>query len=725
MYKNITKFQLVQLSFPNTGRGASQLSLFTSSLIDLLLQEGIPQGCMDTCISVLNCVPATNGFGMLELGRIAPATGAALMTTLSVPDGSYQPSQLASELTYQANSTPPLNIISYSTFYDIFTNTRDIMPLFNEPGDTYYSKTTQQRFQGHSKENIMNSYYNQSYLDRLGEITDPIAYVAYYFPILKEVFATNRSLPFVKLNEVSFEDAERRVMGPFEGFDSPFYYEMCSTNQGALDQFRPHLTFELRPINKYRWIYNEKEQRFTTIHDCLNTSLTRDFAVRFQTLMTDELSLYGLHANSFQTLKNCNLQYANIYHHLEKNLSTVMGNYFLASKLQYSGGSTYSTSDSTFNVSDLHQDADFTSMFQYKSTIGRLYGNYSGMAMTFTNFLEYHSTLSNYYTLMTSTTQTISSIHGNVHSQHHEYVSTKYSSVLPLNMISSKTYMSGQSVPVSFVTNANVYVPGMLAAGVNDGQFSTCYSTCVISTVAYNSTFCNTTYPNDPGNISQCVSNLNSQVNYYCSTSCFCTPLCCTAITRLANMWYGCLPTNTVINTLQYKLGLVNILPSTFNILSTISEFTSTGNLNYFLQINDEQGFNNLDVTMSENHTVTTETTGQVKLMAAKILMGNIGDTGVSQSLIQNPSIFENTLGKLDRLNFRVYYDDENLTPAWNFLPFVLSINEWNATFQIDEEIGYINQDVGWGHKPTIPVPNNPDDTPYIFYTHKDNANSM
>lgn len=728
VYKNITKFQLVQLSFPNSSGNASHLDIFTSTLIDLLLEAGIPELCTDTCLSVLNCVPESNGFGVMEMGRISPTTGTNLMTTISVPDASYSKSQLANELTYQANSTPPLNLISYSTFYDIFTNTRDIMPLFNEPGDSYYSRTTQQRFQAHTKENIMNSYYNQVHIDRLGEITDHAAYVAYYFPILKEVFATKRSLPFLKMTEVPFEEAERRVMGGFEGFDSAFCYSICSTNQGTLDRYRPHLTFELHAINKYRWIYNEKDQRFTTIHDSLNTSLTREFAIRFQTLMTDELSGCGLHANSFQTLKGCVVQYSNIYRHLEKNLSTVLSNYFLASNLQYSGGSTYSTAESTFQVSDLHQDEHFTSMFNYQSTIGRLYGNYSGMPMSFTSFLDYHSTLSNYYTLMTSTTQTISSIQGRVYSQHHEYVSTKYSSVLPLEMISSKTYMSNQSVPVSFVTNARVYVPGMLANTYTDDAYSTCFSTCVISTIAEYSTICNEDYPNDPAAVSTCIdyeAYYYNDTDYDCSVSCYCTPLCCKVLTRLVNLWYGCLPTNTVIGTLQYKLGLVNILPDTYNILSTISQFASTQNTNFFLQINDEQGFNNLDVVMPEDHRVTTEPTGQVKLMAAKILMTNIGGNSASQSLIQNPTIFENTLGKLDRLNFRVYYDDASLTPAWNLLPFFPSIHEWNATFQIDEEIGYINQDVGWGHKPTIPVPNNPDDTPYIFYTHKDNANSM
>jgi hypothetical protein len=125
---------------------------------------------------------------------------------------------------------------------------------------------------------------------------------------------------------------------------------------------------------------------------------------------------------------------------------------------------------------------------------------------------------------------------------------------------------------------------------------------------------------------------------------------------------------------------------------------------------------------MNENYSVSNETTGQVKLVSAKVLMANIGDTGISQTLIQNPSIFQNTLGKLDKLEFKIYYDDDTLTPAWLYLPFFLSISEWNATVQIDEEVGYVNQHGDWSRKPTVPVPKNPNVTPFIGYTHKSNS---
>jgi hypothetical protein len=203
-----------------------------------------------------------------------------------------------------------------------------------------------------------------------------------------------------------------------------------------------------------------------------------------------------------------------------------------------------------------------------------------------------------------------------------------------------------------------------------------------------------------------------------------CKQICCSTIRNIIGSWYSCLPTNFVIQTLQYRLGLVNIIPNQFNLLSTVVNITSNGNLNLFMQINEEQGFNNMDITMSENYMVSNETTGQVKLMCAKILMGAVGDSGISQTVIQNPSLFENTLGRLDKLDIKIYYDDPDITPAWLYQPYYLDVIEWNATFQIDEEIGYANRATGWGYKPTVPVPMTADQTPYLFFTDKNNPNN-
>lgn len=677
VYKNVTKFQLVQLSFPNNAANLSQTAIFTSSLVSALLSKGIPSTCISTCISVMNCTTQANSLGMIEAGRVNDV-GDPLLVTLSLSDGTYNNKQIAQELTSKANRTPPFNVITYEEFRDVFMNTRDISVLFNEPGDYFDSDASLRRLGAHTKEDIMNTYYSQQHIDSLPTITETIAFNAYYYPVLKEALATQRALPFLQVDPSStFDTVYQQVMGTFLGLDSPVYEAIGRLNQGALDVYRRHLTFELRNINKYIWSYNESERRFRSIHDSLHPSLQREFKKKYADIVGQQLAVHGLQHHSVPLLKKDAIQYASIYKHLERNLSTVLNHYHMVTDYQYHGGINHVSAESTFHaVHDLHDDEAFTTMFHYQSTIGRIYGNYGGLGMTFTNFLDYHSSLSGYYDLHQSVTQTLSSFHGHVTQDYHTYVSTKYSGILPDQMIQTQSYTSQQSLPVSFVTNQSLYLPGQSIRGLAQAT------------------------PED------------------------CSAICCAVIQDLVNSWYSCLPVDTAIRGLNYRMGLVNTNLTNFNLLSSIADITSSGNTNFFIQMNTEMGFNNMDIAMKENYSVSNETTGQVKLMAAKILMGAVGDTGISQTVIQNPVNFDVPLGKLDHLEFKIYYDDDQLTPAWQYLPFTLDINEWNATFQIDEEVSFANRESGWGSLPTIPIPEDPRRMPYLALTSKDNPNN-
>ena len=760
VYKNVTKFQLVQLSFPNSSNGVTQPNVYLSSFIEKMFNDGVPSTCIVSCINIINCTTASNGFGLMEDGR-TNNSGNSLMTAVGVSPGNYTDPQLAQELTIQANNTPPLNLISYSDFRDTFMATRDISVLFNEPGDHFFSKTNNVRYNQHTKEQIMNTYYTQQHVDYCSTITDQIAFTAYYFPVLKEALATGFAQRFIQ-GPVPYDTIYNAVMGPFEGLDSPLYYQVCSTNQSALDIYRSHLTFELRNINKYRWVH--ANNRFTTIHDSLHTSISRDISRAMNNAMQQELAAAGLNSMSFSTLKTESVGYSAVAKHLESNLSTCLGAYHLVSGMQFSkdnNGMYYTAGGSTFTVADLAGDDNFTTMFSYTSTFGRLYGNYSGVKMQFRNFNDYHSTLSSYYAISQSTQEAIRQINSDSAATYHTYISTKYVRVLPPKMIATRSYVSNQGVPVSFVTNRSVYIPGhtMNATNVAKGSIELITPTAIPgvvsgpptnliinplgqlftgvindlttpigSPIAKGESLVGASSPAGPISVPPLIGASSGIDTYPITDTTYggdCSQICCTYLNHVMTSWYSCLPTNLVIGSLTYRMGLINLTPNTYNLLSTVAQITSTGNMNFFMQVNDEQGFNNMDVVMNENYAVSNDTTGQVKLMAAKILMGNVGDTGISQTLIQNPAIFETTLGKLDKLSIKIYYDDNALSPAWQYLPFLLDINEWDATWQVDEEIGLANQSSGWGPRPSIPVPKNPDATPYIILSHRNNPNNV
>jgi hypothetical protein len=211
----------------------------------------------------------------------------------------------------------------------------------------------------------------------------------------------------------------------------------------------------------------------------------------------------------------------------------------------------------------------------------------------------------------------------------------------------------------------------------------------------------------------------------YCNleTDCYCTDVCCGEIESIISSWYSCLPVNTVINTLSYRLGVLNPYLG-YNITSTVNSILPPFNNNLFMSLNDEMGFNNMDVAMPEDYSITNETTGQVQLMFAKLIFTGIGKSGDTQLLFQNPLTFDTPLGKLDRLTFKIYYDDAAITPVWLSSPFPQLVNEWNAIINIEEEVSQANRLIGWSTNPTLPIPNNPNATPYLAYTSANDPNN-
>jgi len=753
VYKNVKKLQLVQIQFPNNSGGVTADSAFTSSFVEFLLKDRVPPCCLSTCITTTCTNFNVNGFGLVEQGR-TNSGGTPLMVTVAVPDGVYPASaDMGNELTYQANNTPPFNIISYESFRNIFINTRDISVLFSEPGDCFCSKTNNKRYGAHTKEQIMNTYYTQQHIDSFSEITEQIAFNAYYFPILKELIATQRAKPFLNTGSMSYFNVMSAVMGPFEGLTSDLYYTICQLNQNALDIFRQTQTFELRNVNKYQWVYNDTKRQFITLHDSLHTSLHNDIQRSFQTITNQELAVQGLTPNSFKTLKSDLLQYTCIYKHLETNLSSVIGAYQLVSGFQYLGNMDYTTADSTVHsFAEWETDTDFTSMFCYKSTIGRIYGNYGGISMNFSTFSDYCSTLSSYYTALQSTQQTITAINRSIQDQHYDYVSNKYASVLPQSMLDNRSYMANQGLPVQFITDRKFYVPGQtIVSTIKNPKTSNTVSNIIvnpglhpasgmISTPIELTSFaavtgsdvvlganalaagdnCNSTcycYATGPA-VSSCCRYCNLE------TDCGCSYICCYEIDKLISTWYGCIPVNTIIQTVAYRLGVLDVSPK-FNITSTINTILPPLNNNLFMSINDEMGFNNLDVAMPEDYSVTgNETTGQVKLMFAKVMFSGVGKSGDSQTLFQNPRVFETPLAKLDHLTFKIYYDDAALTPVWLSSPFPQLVTEWNGTINIEEEVSNASRTTGWGTNPTLPIPADPNATPFLGFTSKDNPNN-
>ena len=298
---------------------------------------------------------------------------------------------------------------------------------------------------------------------------------------------------------------------------------------------------------------------------------------------------------------------------------------------------------------------------------------------------------------------TICGVHQSAYERHHQYVTKKYRGILPDHMLQHRTYHNGHAVPIAFSESLPYYVPGQSAV-----------SNLVVQQA-------NALGDPDPAaeplpqivNLDTGANNVLPPYSVPCGAS-TCSTSCGTAIKKLIGSWYGCLPVNSAVNSLSYRLGISQFNLSNTQFGSTLLSALST-NYDYFLQINEEQGFNNMDVAMDENYDISNETTGQIKLMSCKILTGGLGSGETSNSVIQNPTLFENYLGKLDKLTFKIYYNDGPITPAWQLAPFKdLAFNEWEATFQVEEVLALADRNKGFGTEPTLPIPSDPRDMLYL-----------
>lgn len=673
VYKNVTKFQIVQLSFPNnTVDLVVTTQNFLSTFQAVLLKEGVLPCCLSTCVQTIDCGNGASGFSIIEEGRVNSA-GEPAIVSLNIPDGNYTVPKIIDQLNIEANNTPPFNIISFNDFKEYYQTTGDISALFNEPGEYFKSRLTNGKtYKNPSKETIINTYYPKLYTDSLLDITDRIAFNAYYYPILKEMLSTKFAKPYLTLNNYDYNHVYNFIVNSFEGLDNIDYYIIASTNQSMLDAYRRVHTFELRNINKYNWSIDKLTNNLHIQHNTLHPSFKKDVQNNYNQVFEGQLAAAGLTHRSLETLKSRKGVNNAILKSLEKYLSTVMAQYHLVSDYKYTGGENHSTSQQVFSYTELHNDEDFTTMFNFTSQFGNQFAKFPGVSFTFKNFLDFHSTLSSYYNIVEDTANTISSVYGMTYQTHKNYVTKKYTNILPQSYIENQSYFADAPLGVKMVGSKSVNVPG----------FS--------------------------------VTTNNSCDN--CSTQ------CCQATRKVILGWYSCLPVQTTTESLAYKLGMENFAPSNAsNLASTILNLPQARE-NYFLQINNDQSFNNMDVAMNENYAVSNETTGQVKLMYAKILTGGLGAGELAQTVIQNPITFQSPLGKLDRLQFKIYYDDETLTPGWLIIPFEVGFNDWDATFQIDEEVGLADRNAGFsGNKPTIPIPSNPALFPYMALSEPNN----
>jgi hypothetical protein len=113
VYKNVTKVQLVQLSFPNNVAGYVTNPLFEIQLINELINEGINISCLSSCVTLGGCTNGGHSLGFIE-NRVTD--GRVVSFAATVPSGVHTKEEIAQLLNNNLNNTHPLNCISFEDF---------------------------------------------------------------------------------------------------------------------------------------------------------------------------------------------------------------------------------------------------------------------------------------------------------------------------------------------------------------------------------------------------------------------------------------------------------------------------------------------------------------------------------------------------------------------------------------------------------------------------------
>jgi hypothetical protein len=127
-------------------------------------------------------------------------TANRLITSI-IRDGSYNISQLLTELQTQLNRVPLFYdyLNGFSDFLQAFSVNGDYSVNFNYPGDFYYDALTQVFVPNPTRASIVSYYFQNQYANQF-EYTQDQLHVAYYYPVIKEALLD----PATVMNDYNF-----------------------------------------------------------------------------------------------------------------------------------------------------------------------------------------------------------------------------------------------------------------------------------------------------------------------------------------------------------------------------------------------------------------------------------------------------------------------------------------------------------------------------------------
>jgi len=689
VYKNITQIQFVQINFPyflNSITDSSSINLMMANYA--VTQTGFDFSNCYTCLgnnssNSRSMVGSLRGGSFTEQGRTNPtAPSQPLLHTFQVPTGQYDKFELANEMNRQLNTTPPFNLISYAAHRQLFQTSQQVGHLFNDPGLYYYSPSTKTFLTTATKAQLLQDYLPNAFT-ATGIPTEREIFVAYFFPVLRAALYTDYDAKFLDLGGTSLDTLQQRALQAFEGLGSDYYYTVLYQNVSLLQQLRRMNTFEYCPINTYQWSYNPATKSISAVHTDLHPTIQKDIQIahqqNFQRAVANRgytVQQYGvLQARQNEKVAAVNAladqvnqalvevgvpynRYSAAYLANPESVVTLQPKRLLNTNQtkvsdeslftltvpviqQTASLRSFPASFSALTLANLVQDASqvltetrgFTQPYaQHLQALNRN-SSFPTLYQSFVEAYSAHTAIVNDIASVTSASQEAT----------RSYVNAKYATVFPPSLLAGTAYLGKKGTGgVTFYNDRSIH------------------------------------YASSPAETDlRSISPITSDAS------------CCIVMNADLTNFYSCLPSEYIYNTVFYQLFATTSPNNILNIYVTEGLTASPATNNIYLQLNEEQSLNTMDIGGKEDYTISNEGTGECKKVFGKLLTQGSRAGSVTQTIVQIPARFPVTspLASLDHFSFNFLLD--TMVPLSKLYPFMPnnSTTNWNGILQIDELI--------------------------------------
>jgi hypothetical protein len=304
---------------------------------------------------------------VIERGRenINKFLGFPLTYNVQVAEGSYNIGDLLNTLQIQMNYTPLFYDYptGFAGFVNAFTANGDLSVNFNQPGDTYYDALNKKYVTNPTMDQITSYYWGSRYAGLTQYTVDQVK-VAYYYPVLYEVFLdTTDTLvyPFLNLNLTpglleNGDTVYTHIIFNSTGLNDPILLILIDQNITLLDTYRLHHTFRFYLINRYQVAYDSNSLRVNIVTLSLNTSLINLINLTNARNLTTIIQNIGLtpqtFSNTSNTLNQAKVVFADMYNYIQTQLTT----YFAVNYATYAAQYFLNTSNVIFIQNGLNAE---------------------------------------------------------------------------------------------------------------------------------------------------------------------------------------------------------------------------------------------------------------------------------------------------------------------------------------------------------------------------------